>query len=248
MRKLVFLKLCVVSVAMLFFVTECHAAGFGESMQNGLKTVGSGLKAVPELFGGKKSKRNFRAAARKYARYLALGTCNLLQALSDMQEAVGNKELAEQIRLQAKDLKQKAAKGKATKKDYKKAFKTIDESSVDREQLNKVPAKKGRIYLTKSFIHVGLGTACDARAGDLGVDLIKNASLKGMLRKGDVYWDLVQLSATTIPKKIKKATAWSIELRQYMKDNDIKIPTEQEQKAEAEKQGASQEEIDEIFA
>ncbi|WP_321494705.1 hypothetical protein [uncultured Desulfobacter sp.] len=171
----------------------------------------------------------------------------MLQALSEMQEAVGNKELAEQIRLQAKDLQNKSANGKATNEDYKKAFKTMDESSVDRAQLSKVPAKEGRIYLTKSLTHVGLGTGWDGKAIELGLILGKNASWEKFLEKSDTYMDLTLLSFDTLPKKMKKAYEWGDELRQYMKDNDIKEPTEKEQREEAKTQGASQEEIDAIF-
>jgi hypothetical protein len=167
-----------------------------------------------------------------------------------MQEAVGNKELAEQIQLQANHLKAKSDKGEATDEDYKKAFKTIDESSVDREQLSKVPANRGRIYLAKSSIHVGLGSASDSKALAIAISLVKDPPIIKKQQKSEMVmaFNLVKLTYHTLPKHSKKAYSWGVQLNQYMKDNDIKQPTEQEQKEEAEQQGASQEEIDDIFA
>ena len=234
----------IASLAMLFFLAGCQTTGLVQTVKEVAQP------AIGIFMPGKHGHRNFKADAKRYAKYLSIGTYSLLQALGNMQEAVGNKELAEQIRLQATDLKNKSDNNKVTDEDYKKAFITIDESSVDREQLSKVPAAKGRIYLTKSFIHVGLGTASDAKAVDLGIGLIKDTSLKGLWKKGDFFvgWNLMELSANTLPTHIRKGFAWGDQLRQYMKDNDIDIPTEQEKRKEAEKQGASQEEIDEIFA
>ena len=243
MKRSVSATSCIVLTGMVLFLAGCQTTGLKES----LKPISSAI----DIFNPNKQKSgNFKADAKRYSKFLALGTYNLLQALSNMQEAVGNKELAEQILLQANDLKAKSDKGEATDDDYKKAFKTIDESSVDREQLSKVPTNRGRIYLTKSFINVGLGTASDTKAVDLGISLIKNTSLKGMWKNGDFFvgWDLMELSANTLPTHIKRAAVWSSELHQYMQDNDIEIPTEQEQRIEAEQQGADQDEIDDIFA
>lgn len=247
MKKSASATSCIVLTGMVFFLAGCQTTGLKESLKTFNTAAGSAFEIIKP---NKNKSGNFKADAKRYSKFLALGTYNLLQALSNMQEAVGNKELAEQIMLQANDLKAKSDKGEASDEDYKKAFKTIDESSVDREQLSKVPTNRGRIYLTKSFINVGLGTASDTKAVDLGISLIKDSSLKGLWKNGDVLvgWDLMELSANALPKHIKRASAWGDQLYQYMQDNDIDTPTEQEQRAEAEKQGAGQDEIDDIFA
>jgi len=247
MKRSAFAKFCIVLIVMVFFLAGCQKAALKESLLSIKDTTKS---AIEIIIPNKHKSGNFKADAKRYTKFLAMGTYNLLQALSNMQEAVGNKELAEQIQLQANDLKAKSDKGEATDEDYKKAYQTIDESSVDRKQLSKVPKNKGRIYLTKSFINVGLGTASDTKAVDLGISLIKDTSLKGLWKNGDflVGWDLMELSANTLPKHIKRASSWSSHLHEYMQDNDIQIPTEEEQRLEAEKQGADQEEIDDIFA
>jgi hypothetical protein len=55
------------------------------------------------------------------------------------------------------------------------------------------------------------------------------------------------LAGDALPKHLVKIGAWSGHLGDYMADNDIPPPTEEEKREAAQEDGATEEEIDEMF-
>ncbi len=236
-------KIAIITIVVFF--TGCA----GMTAQQTLNLTGeAAIGAVGAPQGGGAT-GNFRVDARKFSRFLAFGTINLLTAVANMQEAVGNKKLADQIRMQAASLKRAANAGTASSNDYKRAFQTINESNIDRTKMARVPAARGRIYFAKSSIHLALGGVADAKAINIGTSLVRNPPSGKELLEGDIITslNLANLAITTLPNHISKINQWTVEISNYMKNNNIPAPTEAEKKQAAKADGATSAEVDEMF-
>jgi hypothetical protein len=215
--------------------------------------MGGGGSALSSMgMGGGSSKSSGMSTgerAKDFAEYILVGTVNLLNAVSKMQEAVGNKEQAEQIAMQAKNLKEKADLGEDVDEEYEKSFQLIDESMIDREQFAAIPAKQGSKNVGKSLIHLMVGMLADKKALEKGQDLISNPPGVSDLMDGSIKsaFSVAKLAVNVLPDHISKAGTWTSDLTEYMKSNDLEPPSPQEVRDNQDEVGASDEMMNDMF-
>jgi len=175
--------------------------------------------------------QTFSGQSDAFIRNMNIGTVNLLKALANMQAATGNKELAEQIMAQAASLKRGGETGTATSEDYKKAFAVIDQSTISREDLAQVPAERGGVQMVNSWIRVGLAVNADIKAFNMAQKMFrKGPNLAEMLMNADKLGTVLDLGLTGLPSHIEKAGNWMSMLGDYMQENKIPQPSDEQKK------------------
>ncbi len=193
--------------------------------------------------------QTFSDQSDSFIRNMNIGTVNLLKALANMQAATGNKELAEQIMAQAASLKRGGETGTATSEDYKKAFAVIDQSAISREDLARVPAEQGGVQMVNSWIRVGLAVNADIKAFNMAQKMFKKGpNLAEMLMNADKLGTVLDLGLTGLPSHIEKAGTWMSMLGDYMQENKIPQPSDDQKKRALVQDGTvTSDEADDLF-
>ncbi len=204
------------------------------------------MTATPALgpFGKKSSNGDDPAAmAEEFLGFVKLGTVNFLKALREAALAVKDEELAETIETKLGEC-EKLDKGKG----WRECVDGITDVPITIERFK---AAKGQAqeHVVGSFIHFTLGSAFDRQAIKAGNALIESkpsgmALMKGNVRRGV---KMATEAVKTLPDHVKLSGQWIKAFTDYMRTNNIRIPSKRRIRDAAEDSGATPDQVNTAF-
>lgn len=182
------------------------------------------------LVGGGSSGGSMKQNAQQFAVYMNTGTYHLATAVARMEQAVGHADIAKELTAQAEVIKKAGAS--ATSEDYAKTYALVDKSNISRDELSKVPESKGRVELTQSSLHFGIGALEDKKAVDMARALATSRPSAQDALDGSVMTaiNVARVAVDVLPGHIEKTGTWMGNLSDYFSSHKISPPSQEEKK------------------
>jgi hypothetical protein len=183
---------------------------------------------------------SFAATGAQMAGNVVVGLRSMATAVLLMNQAVGNQASAKRMQAVVDELN---GMKNPDQDGCERALKGIDDNAVDRSSLAKAHDAKSKQQLAQSAGYVVVAGFFDARAVD-------NAKQIGAMKPGPTdalsapsLLNTAVVVTTAFPAQINHLTQYGSMLSTYMSDNRLTPPSKEDQRTDAQAQGASSDQI-----
>ncbi len=192
--------------------------------------------------------------SKKMFKYLLQANAELMEAIASIQEATGQKEKADVLRMKAKDLRENPQKYQ-TEEKIKEVFKVSNNAAreVQKMDLTSVEAnEKASSKMNDAYVNLGITVLWDLSSLTAATGLTAQAVSQANADKGAQGIDLEAVKAIAkfvadkIPEQVKLVKKVKDGVAAYYKANDIPVPTDEDIEKKAKEREPKDAEDDEF--
>ena len=183
---------------------------------------------------------SFAGTGAQMAGNVVVGLRSMATAVLFMNQAVGNQAAANRMQAVVDELKAMKDPDPAV---IERTLKTIDANAVDRNALAKARDQKSKQQLAQSAGFVAIAGLFDAKAVNNARQLAATKPSPADAVSAPSLMNTAKVVVTAFPAQIDHLSQYGSMLGTYMSDNKLTPPSKEAQRADAQAQGASAEQI-----